>query len=336
MTGAPTTNLEALRERALRRLANPPTNGIHDWLFCCAASMHEAGFNSSEKLALLKEHSRNLRRSVPEIEIAKAINDAEHKCADKWPGGIAPGNEPIIVAPPASAWPRPDYGRVYALGREGISLYELWESSPCRFDDDQAHTEEIIDYLFPSNPLLCVGQTTRSFATRRRKTWRGHLSRLQFIVPAPMLSVYGLTTEGKLSQHAKAAVAARIYQITEFDICPYAKDGVTLTPWAAIIRAWAELGITVADGCAALIDVLHRILPLVLVVHSGGKSLHAWFRAAGLSEEAIKTFMREAVSLAADPKTFLPHQFVRLPGGTRDNGKRQVVYYFDPSKAIQS
>jgi hypothetical protein len=330
-----TAGLEALRERALRRLANPPVTGIHDWLFSCAASMHEAGFHASEKLVLLKEHCRNLRRPVPEIEIAKAITDAERKCAGKWPGAITPSNEPIIVAPPVPAWPRPNYGRVYTLAREGIGLYDLWERSPSRFDDDAYHAEEIVDAVFPGNPLLCAGIESWEFATRRRETWRGHLSRFQFIVPNPMTSVHALTAAGKLSEHAKAAVAAKVYQVCEFDISAYANDGVSLTPWAPIIRAWDENGITVADACAALIDVLRRILPLVLVVHSGGKSLHAWFNVAALGEAPVKTFMHEAVRLAADKKTFPAHQFVRMPGGTRDNGNHQIVWFFDPREAIQ-
>ena len=107
MTAAAATSLEALRERALRRLANPPLAGIHDWLFSCAASMHEAGFELAEKFALQKEHSRNLRRPVPEIEIAKAITDAERKCADKWPGAIASSSGRVLPARPHFFFRRP-------------------------------------------------------------------------------------------------------------------------------------------------------------------------------------------------------------------------------------
>src|SRR5260221_7375348 len=103
MSATATTKLETLRERALRRLANPPTNGIHDWLYSCAASMHEAGFNTGEKFAILKERCRNLRRPVPEIEITKTITGAEINCASKWPGALEHDDSPIPIAPPAPA-----------------------------------------------------------------------------------------------------------------------------------------------------------------------------------------------------------------------------------------
>ncbi len=37
-----------------------------------------------------------------------------------------------------------------------------------------------------------------------------------------------------------------------------------------------------------------------------------------------------AVSLGADHKLWSRSQFVRMPDGLRDNGKRQVVFYFNP------
>ena len=40
--------------------------------------------------------------------------------------------------------------------------------------------------------------------------------------------------------------------------------------------------------------------------------------------------MRYAVSLGADRATWTRSQFVRMPDGTRDNGKRQTVYFFNP------
>ena len=47
-------------------------------------------------------------------------------------------------------------------------------------------------------------------------------------------------------------------------------------------------------------------------------------------EERLRQFMRYCVSLGANRSTLTRSQFVRMPDGTRDNGKRQVVYYFDP------
>jgi hypothetical protein len=90
------------------------------------------------------------------------------------------------------------------------------------------------------------------------------------------------------------------------------------------------LGAQVQDLCAALILELSRVAPLASVVHSGGKSLHAWFYCSNQKEEDLHKFMRYAVSLGADSHTWLRSQFVRMPDGCRSNGKRQTAYFFDP------
>jgi hypothetical protein len=40
--------------------------------------------------------------------------------------------------------------------------------------------------------------------------------------------------------------------------------------------------------------------------------------------------MAHAVTLGADPKLWTRSQFARMPDGTRDNGQRQTVYFFNP------
>jgi hypothetical protein len=71
--------------------------------------------------------------------------------------------------------------------------------------------------------------------------------------------------------------------------------------------------------------------PLVLAVHSGGKSVHSRFPRGGFTDDQIKPFMVGAVRLGADKATWTKCQFVRMPDGTRDNGNRQRVHYFAPS-----
>src|SRR5262249_26467683 len=84
------------------------------------------------------------------------------------------------------------------------------------------------------------------------------------------------------------------------------------------------------DLCACLLLHLAERAPLALVVHSGGKSMHGWFYCAGRSEESLRRFMIYAVSLGADAATWTRSQFVRMPDGTRDNGKRQTLHFFNP------
>ena len=51
---------------------------------------------------------------------------------------------------------------------------------------------------------------------------------------------------------------------------------------------------------------------------------------AGRPEEKLRTFMEYAVSLGADRAMWTRSQFARMPDGTRDNGNRQTVFYFNP------
>jgi hypothetical protein len=113
--------------------------------------------------------------------------------------------------------PGVDYGRVDKIVRPGCGIYDLWEQSPVRFCDDQAHTEEIIDALFPGNPWLCVGIGKYNFWTRRREILRGHLERTEFIVAQPMTGQFGVTSEGQPSEHSLENTGPRKHYITEFD-----------------------------------------------------------------------------------------------------------------------
>lgn len=73
--------------------------------------------------------------------------------------------------------------------------------------------------------------------------------------------------------------------------------------------------------------------PLVLVVFSGNKSLHAWFYCDGESEDvesALHNFMRYAAMLGADTATYTRSQFVRMPGAVRlETKKQQTIHYLN-------
>jgi hypothetical protein len=238
------------------------------------------------------------------------------------------------VPRPAPGWPAPDMDAIDATVIEGPRLYDLWEQSPIRFDDSDGHTEELIDTLLPGNPLLCCARSSQIFATRRREVWRGELATLPLLVPNPMVSVLGQTQDGRPSEHTKSATAKRVYQVVEFDFSEKDKNGAE-TIWAPFIREWRKADITVADACAALILHLAERMPtLANVCHSGGKSLHAWFRVLELDSARQEEFMRHAVSRGADRATWNKAQFVRIPDGLRDGGVRQTNYYLNPKEAV--
>jgi hypothetical protein len=289
----------------LNMLASPPRagEGVNPWLFRAARQLH-CHHTEEAICAILRRATADCGRRVSEQEIRRSVERSK-ECA--WrPGASSP--------PPArqgecfpTPWllPKLNEEQREAVISEGAGLVDLWEDSPLRFEDNEIHTEWIIDLLFPGNPLLCCGKTRKSFATRPREEWRGKEASHQFIVPSPMSAKTGLTQDGKESEHAISNTGPRRFLVIESDIG------------------------SIDDQAALLLHLAER-WPLALVVHSGGKSLHGWFFCQGKSGESVQRLMRYAVSLGADQRTWTRSQFVRMPDGLRDNGKRQTIYFLNP------
>jgi hypothetical protein len=313
-------------------------SGVNKWLFTTGRQLH-AHMDERSMFALLKEKSKGCGRPVSDREIEHQIKASRRSAwcprrLDLFPYANGLENE-ILSVPSTPAWPEPDLDLIRKTVSLRFGLSELCRQSPLKFSaDDPSHTEKVIDAIWPGNPLLCCGLNAYTFATRRRELWRGNLSRYSFIVPNPMLRITGVTKDNKLSEHSLDATAARVYLVVEFDFSEFAPDGVTETIWVPLIREWTTAGITIAHACAALHLHLSIARDLVVVTHSGGKSLHGWYSSFDFSEDENHRFFEYAVRLGADPHTWLRSQFVRMPDGTRENGKRQTIYYLDPGKAV--
>ncbi len=278
-------------------LAAPPSagEGVHGWLFQVARQLH-AHLPAVEIISLLETQVANCGRRVSRREIEDAVKNSIGSAWQPSCHGKVPTSKP--------KWPPVNQEQRSAIIRDGGGLADLWEVSPVRIEDSEQHTEEIIDQLFPGNPLLCCGKTNRVFDTRPREEWRGELVPLQLIVPSPMTARTGLTQEGKESAHALSNTGPRRFLICEFDT-------------------------GTEDEQAALLIHLASYAPMVCALHSGGKSLHGWFFVHGQPEEKVSRFFRYAVSLGADHATWTRSQFVRMPDGTRDIGKRQTVFFLN-------
>ena len=236
---------------------------------------------------------------------------------------------PHVAPRPSSRqnWPVKDTQQIQLIAQSGGGLVDLWETSPIRLEGSRPVTEEIIDALFPCNSLLCCGWERWRVNTRPRRRWRGKLSQMQFIVPSPMRACEGRTLAQKLSAHSLDNTGSRRFLVIEFDF-----DRQSVSNDEPTIAAHSKL--TVEDLCAALLLHLAKIAPLALVAHSGNRSLQGWFFCADQPEEILRKFMGHAVSVGADPMTWLRSQFVRMPDGLRNTGSRQRVFFFNP-KVIQ-
>jgi hypothetical protein len=305
--------------------------GVHKWLFRCAIVLH--GFFRAEEsmYQLLRFGSKDCGREVSDKEILDAIRNSKSHPGIHLPGACRPKGVPGDAKSRRSpTWPSKNYALIEHIARHGPGLAALSAMSPMPLLGTQRHTETVIDILFPGNPLICCGRAVNQFSTAPRDAWRGLLSTMQFLVPSPMRAHFGQKKHGGgVSSRCLDNTGPRRFLVIECDFKEKDENGND-TADAPLLRSLASVGMSVADLCAALHWHLAHFLPLVLVVHSGGKSLHGSYFVQGQSEVKLGEFMRYAVSLGADDATWSRCQLVRMPDGTRDNGNRQSIVYFCP------
>lgn len=169
---------------------------------------------------------------------------------------------------------------------------------------------QVLPALFAYDELVCTGYAQQDGVTATLQEILPNAERYQYIVPSPMSACSGRNQEGALSFRCLANTGPRRYLVIE-------NDSAT------------------KEEQAKILSHLAGFLPLVLVVDSGGKSLHGWYAAAGQPEAALRLFMEYAVHLGADPHTWVRCQWVRMPGGTRYGNevapRRQELLYVHPT-----
>ncbi len=277
----------------------PPRDGINAWLMVAAWHCRKSAMDAGEAARHLQSYDGTLRRQLAKNEVERAVERAYSATLDS----------PIKFEriPELPEWNARETARLYQ--DNATTAQDLIDASPVQYLD--LHPGEILKLLFPDPAgLLCIGFDKSTFATAPLVEFED-LEKCQFITPAYMTSVYGETLEGKLSMHSKANTGERRFIVCDFDSPPPKEH-------------------------AAIIAHLDSFRPLAMALSSGGKSLHAWFPTTA-SPEDDRLFWRLCIALGADPVLFRNHsQFVRMPNGTRDNGKPQSVIYLNPSTISQS
>ena len=177
-------------------------SGLHPWLYSAAASI--SLFFSSERdvetaihQAVAGSLSESRQRSIPrEIRDAARNGRAVAKAPDWY---LEAKGEPVeSEATPAleevgPRWPRKNYNRLHELVEgKPYPLVEVAKHSPVPIMESRM-TEDVIDALFPGNPLLCVAKAANEHHTAPRSKWQGTLSGLPLMVPNAMSAVWGDT-----------------------------------------------------------------------------------------------------------------------------------------------
>lgn len=179
---------------------------------------------------------------------------------------------------------------------------------PIPLKDFGRSASECLEELWGPDALLCCGATQDCAKVRTCAEWlKQKPETLQYIVPSAMRAPWGVTSDGRESQRCMANTGPRQFLVVECDS-------------------------STEDTQARVLALIAQVLPLRMVVHSGGKSLHGWFAVGKVSEAILAKVFGIAVWLGADSHTWTRCQWVRMPGGTRTNKDgstvRQAVLYW--------
>jgi len=266
----------------------------NQWLYrvacCCRGHCSE---DALRRFFVTLRNRWEVGRPISDAEIERAI--ARGFCDEKHPVSSAQRAHHLFTP----HWPEPNLDKREFYANTAETLFD-----PATVVS--ISTSEIIDALFPGGGFLCLGSDKNMGATWLREHWLGYEHSCQFIVPNRMTGPKGHNSDGEESCRCLENTGPREYLVIESDT-----------------------GTDKAEQ-ARLLSHLATKAPLTLVVDSGGKSLHGWFVCRNVPQHRVARFMQYAVWLGADHHLWVPCQWVRMPGGTRCDGSRQHVHYFNP------
>ena len=276
----------------------PGKGGTHRWLAQVASGLrHLLSADACFRFLRRCCDEGVSHRTVPDAEIAAAVD-------------FAYSGQPIAKA---------NFGRSPVEWPDSNAEFiarVLAETAPA-FDPD-AGTDlgpaDVLPVLFRPGELVCSGRTKERGSIRSLEETIVDAGWFQFIVVNPMRGKEAVNFAGKPSVRCQNNTGIRRHLVAEFDDRTLSK------------RQQAQL-----------IGKLATVVPLVMVVDSGGQSLHAWFRVDHLSARDHVRFFYVACLLGADPTRWDLCGWLRMPGGLRVvegvPSVRQQILHFNPDLA---
>jgi hypothetical protein len=276
-----------------------PKSGLHCYLFAYACECAEIGIPPDECLRHLEVcvYDLNYHREVPAREMHAAVSSAY-----KY---VFEGS-----SEDADRLPRYD-------SNAANEIYQQWQTTiedlrEASIKTPPTHPLEALQALFGPDDLICIaGHLEKPSVIAYNNLQLGVACCRQFMVPNSMKRKVGLTKDGKPSKRCTDNTGPRKRIVCDFDLPrPSIQPSLVayLADYSGIDPEW--------------------------VLHSGNKSLQAAWNCTDWSQEDILTFEEEAVRVGADPAIMGDGrrcQFVRMPAGYRDNGKRQVIHFWNPN-----
>ncbi|MHC1764699.1 MAG: hypothetical protein AB9869_10390 [Verrucomicrobiia bacterium] len=283
------------RRTAERLSAMPGPGGTHRWLAQIASGLRHL-LTAEKSFAFLRGCCDEFvaHRPVPDAEIQAAVDFAY---AGSSAVQVNFGRHPV-------EWPEPNPTLIARVLAETRPLFDVQTGT----DLAASH---VLPALFRPGELVCTGRNTEIATVRPLEQTLADAGSLQFIVVNPMRGVAALNHRGQPSPRCQNNTSRRRHLVAEFDDPALSKEHQ-----------------------ARLLGRLSACVPLVLVVDSGRKSLHGWFRVAHLNARDQVRFFYVACLLGADPTRWDICGWLRMPGGLRVvegvPTVRQRVLHFNP------
>lgn len=284
-------------------------HNTHGSLLGVANKGVRAGISADTIASDIQRHLPPGDRAVTSAEIRAAVNKAV------LDNGRMP---PTSVAPCGPRVDRCLLDRLIETGR-GAEPADIIRASPIPVPDDPREQQHLVlSTLYAPDEHLFIGDQFGA-EVLTAKAWLERLDAGSMpgphIIPNPLTGEEALTKEGRPSRRCDACVASFRFAVVEFDNLPVQDQ---LAFWSAVR------------------------LPVAALIHSGGKSLHAWLRidapdrAAWERDVETELFAGRLIPLGVDACCRNESRLSRMPGATRtDTGLLQNLLYLAPEgKAV--
>jgi hypothetical protein len=313
-------------------------DGLHAHLCTVKNELrHQAGWTRQDGYDFLYQlaidHGRDNRtahREAKELTTAEEWQDTKLYLGPSEPLQYRRSKEEKPVADPALI-----RQIVAAYETSFTPLYDLWEASPLRFDENDSRVcPQILAELFEPEELVFLTCNERRGEAQTTSEWLSEskrLGRMSHLIPNPLKSRQ--PTNSHYIARSDDNISYRRWIVVEFDFSRYGRDGKTPTKWMPLLDEWEASDLRPKDAQVILLGEMSRYGKLAMVVDSGGKSLHGWFPALSMTSAHMRSFIRYAITLGADPALRTPSQLFRMPHGMRaisdflDITKQPVLYY---------
>ncbi|MEW6586253.1 MAG: hypothetical protein AB1442_11670 [Nitrospirota bacterium] len=302
-------------QEALINFPTPGGGGAHPHELRVANLGIIAGLSVDQIFTDIRRSLPQGKRRISDHEITDAINKA---LSDHQGGTFTPRPRPVPIVQNGAA------ARKRIIDSAKISdEADLWEASPLRLWDEPKNDAVLLletlyeptDWLFIGDRVQpgIIGETIRTVADRITFLHVGGKTG-PHIIPNPLSGQEGTTKDGKSSFRSDNTVLKHLYCVVEFDDLPCADQ----------IRFWSAV-----------------VLPIVALIDSGGKSIHAWLDVQKMAKVETpdqwtthiecRLYDQILTPMGVDTACSNPSRLSRLPGHYREEkGAYQRLLWLSP------